>query len=103
MISSLSINEHDRTYSGWFAARRSQARIHNMNSPLSALANIPYIPQCIHSHSRSVPTSLRQHRRRAQISIAVLPHRPPAARFPNASRRDFVPWRFSDAGYRSAW
>jgi len=28
MIPSLPINEHCQTYSGWFAARRSQARIH---------------------------------------------------------------------------
>ena len=57
MIPSLPINEHDRTYSGWFAARRSQARIYNLNSPISALANTPYIPQCIHSHQPAHPSS----------------------------------------------
>ena len=57
MISSLPINEHSQTYSCWLAARRSQARIHNLNSPLSALANTPYIPQCIHSQQPAHPSS----------------------------------------------
>jgi hypothetical protein len=57
MIPSLPINEHDQTHSGWFAARRSQARIHNLNSPISALANTPYIPQRTHSHQPAHPAS----------------------------------------------
>ena len=57
MSPSLPINEHDQTYSGWFAARRSQARIHNLNSPISALANTPYIPQRTHSHQPAHPAS----------------------------------------------
>ena len=50
MISSLPINEHCQTCSCWLAARPSQARIHNLNSPINALANTPYTPQRIHSH-----------------------------------------------------
>ena len=39
MIPSLRINEHCQTYSCWLAARHSQARIHTLNSPISAFAN----------------------------------------------------------------
>jgi hypothetical protein len=33
--------QHCQTYSGWFATRRSQVRVHNLNPPISALANTP--------------------------------------------------------------
>ena len=49
MIPSLPISEHYQTYSGWFVARRNQARIHNLNSPNFALANALHTPQCVHS------------------------------------------------------
>ena len=39
MIPSLPINEHCQTYSCWFTARHSQARIHTLNSQTAALAN----------------------------------------------------------------
>jgi len=57
MISSLPINEHCQTCSCWLAARPSQARIHNLNSPINALANTPYTPQHIHSHQPAHPSS----------------------------------------------
>jgi hypothetical protein len=57
MIPSLPINKQYQTDSCWFAARRSQARIHNLNSPNSALANTPHTPQCVHSHQPAHPSS----------------------------------------------
>jgi hypothetical protein len=50
MIPSLPINEHCHTYSCGLAARRTQARIHPLNSPTTALAITPHNLQCAHLH-----------------------------------------------------
>jgi hypothetical protein len=50
MISSLRINDRYQIYSCWLAARRSQARIHALNSQTAALANTAHSPQRVHSH-----------------------------------------------------
>jgi hypothetical protein len=50
MMSSRPPNYRYPTPSCWFAARRSQARIHPLNSQTAALANTPHSPQRVHSH-----------------------------------------------------
>ena len=55
------------------------ARKHPVHPPVHSFAPTCSSFQRRKNSSRPVPTSLRQHRWHAQISIAVLPHRPPAA------------------------
>ena len=57
MIPSLPINDSSQTYICWLTARRPQARIHPLNLQTTALANTPYIPQCIHSQQPAHPSS----------------------------------------------
>jgi hypothetical protein len=90
MIPSPLINESSQTYTRWLVARRTRARARTLNSHRTALANTPHRLQHIHPHQlactlhrKIVSTPLifavRHCRSRAQISIAFLQHRSPAA------------------------
>jgi hypothetical protein len=83
MIPSPQTNNGYLTYSCWLAARHHQARIYPLNSQVATFAIWPRNPQRIHLlhcstglDRKIIPTpvapSPRQHRRRAEISIAFL-------------------------------
>jgi hypothetical protein len=77
-------NKFYRSILAFLASQRSaQARPH----PMPCAINLPLAAR---SHARGMFA--------AQIPIAK-----PAARPTERPSRDFVPWRFSDAGCRSAW
>jgi hypothetical protein len=77
-------NKFYRSILAFLASQRSaQARPH----PMPCAINLPLAAR---SHARGMFA--------AQIPIAK-----PAARPTERPSRDFVPWRFSDAGHRSAW
>jgi hypothetical protein len=77
MIPSLPINDRCQTYSCWFAARRSQARIHPLNSQTAALANTPRSPQRAHSQQLAHTDCTAQPSLRASLSQIAIPARVP--------------------------
>jgi hypothetical protein len=85
--------------------QRAQTRCSSNKLPLAPPFSISERSTQTHQHAspRAIapPLASRRHARGtlvAQIPIAEL-----AARPTERTSRDFVPWRFSDAGCRSAW
>jgi hypothetical protein len=67
MIQSLPINDRYHTVSPELAARRTQARIHRLNSNLTAPVNPPHNPPSAHWHRAAHPPSS------AKITLHPLP------------------------------
>ena len=98
----------NQRHSGRLSADSAHARISVRDSPPIARPISSRHAQIACSHRRTrpclaenrSPQPLRSslHRARARGKIPIAPAAPPLP-----TSRDFVPWRFSDAGRRSAW
>ena len=80
MIPAPQANNRYLTYSGWLAARHSQARIYPLNSQLAPFTIAPRNPQSIHLHQDARPDSTAKSSlypsRPHLVSIADVPKPP---------------------------
>jgi len=90
------------------SAGTAQARITALHSIAVARPILSFYPQIARSHRRMRPCSAA---RPIAATASIQPQQAPTcgkipithAAPPTLTSRDFVPWRFSDAGRRSAW
>ena len=85
------------------SSHKSFAHPTSCRSILAVLAPSRSTQTCRHASPCAIAPPLAAHWHSRGTLAAQIPIAEPAARPTERTSRDFVPWRFSDAGHRSAW